>query len=106
MISSLRLPFQHQQQVAAAVERAKQVTMTELNAIIGVSSFFERFIKNVERLIKDAIHITSIVSFQKSPVITFKSRLRAQSQNLCNVAAILMFGFLICSVHKNSRRGK
>ena len=27
---------QHQQQVAAAVERAKQVTMTELNAIIGV----------------------------------------------------------------------
>ncbi len=28
---------QHQQQVAAAVERAKQVTMTELNAIIGVS---------------------------------------------------------------------
>lgn len=34
------LPFlsqDHQQQVATAVERAKQVTMTELNAIIGVS---------------------------------------------------------------------
>jgi hypothetical protein len=34
------IPFlsqEHQQQVAAAVERAKQVTMTELNAIIGVS---------------------------------------------------------------------
>jgi hypothetical protein len=29
--------LQHQQQVATAVERAKQVTMTELNAIIGVS---------------------------------------------------------------------
>ena len=29
---------QHQQQVAAAVERAKQVTMQELNAIIGVST--------------------------------------------------------------------
>ncbi|KAL3865819.1 hypothetical protein ACJMK2_043169, partial [Sinanodonta woodiana] len=32
------IPFlsqEHQQQVAAAVERAKQVTMTELNAIIG-----------------------------------------------------------------------
>jgi Groucho/TLE N-terminal Q-rich domain len=29
--------YQHQQQVAAAVERAKQVTMQELNAIIGVS---------------------------------------------------------------------
>lgn len=29
--------LQHQQQVAAAVERAKQVTMTELNAIIGVN---------------------------------------------------------------------
>lgn len=34
------LPFlsqEHQQQVATAVDRAKQVTMTELNAIIGVS---------------------------------------------------------------------
>lgn len=33
------LPFlaqEHQQQVASAVERAKQVTMSELNAIIGV----------------------------------------------------------------------
>ena len=30
---------QHQQQVAAAVERAKQVTMQELNAIIGVIIF-------------------------------------------------------------------
>ncbi|KAF2356241.1 Groucho/TLE N-terminal Q-rich domain [Trinorchestia longiramus] len=32
------MPFlsqEHQQQVAAAIERAKQVTMTELNAIIG-----------------------------------------------------------------------
>lgn len=37
------LPFlsqEHQQQVATAVERAKQVTMTELNAIIGVSLTF------------------------------------------------------------------
>jgi hypothetical protein len=32
--------LQHQQQVATAVERAKQVTMTELNAIIGVSTRF------------------------------------------------------------------
>jgi len=32
---------QHQQQVAAAVERAKQVTMQELNAIIGVSRTVE-----------------------------------------------------------------
>lgn len=34
------MPFlasEHQQQVAQAVERAKQVTMPELNAIIGVS---------------------------------------------------------------------
>uniref|UniRef100_A0A8W7PKH4 Groucho/TLE N-terminal Q-rich domain-containing protein n=1 Tax=Anopheles coluzzii TaxID=1518534 RepID=A0A8W7PKH4_ANOCL len=32
------LPFlatEHQQQIASAVERAKQVTMPELNAIIG-----------------------------------------------------------------------
>ena len=27
--------FQHQQQVVTAVERAKQVTMSELNSIIG-----------------------------------------------------------------------
>lgn len=35
------LPFlsqEHQQQVATAVDRAKQVTMTELNSIIGVSA--------------------------------------------------------------------
>jgi len=32
--------LQHQQQVAAAVERAKQVTMQELNAIIGVRCYF------------------------------------------------------------------
>lgn len=32
--------FQHQSQVLTAVERAKQVTMTELNAIIGVSKTF------------------------------------------------------------------
>lgn len=30
--------LQHQQQVVTAVERAKQVTMSELNSIIGVSS--------------------------------------------------------------------
>ena len=33
----LILMFQHQQQVVTAVERAKQVTMAELNSIIGVS---------------------------------------------------------------------
>lgn len=34
------VPFlsqEHQQQVLAAVERAKQITMSELNAVIGVS---------------------------------------------------------------------
>jgi hypothetical protein len=36
LIPDFLLLFQHQQQVATAVERAKQVTMTELNAIIGV----------------------------------------------------------------------
>ena len=39
LVSYVPLLFQHQQQVAAAVERAKQVTMTELNAIIGVSAY-------------------------------------------------------------------
>ena len=33
----VRVCVQHQQQVVQAVERAKQVTMAELNAIIGVS---------------------------------------------------------------------
>jgi hypothetical protein len=33
----LHFLLQHQQQVVTAVERAKQVSMTELNAIIGVS---------------------------------------------------------------------
>lgn len=36
------MPFlsqEHQQQVLAAVERAKQITMSELNAVIGVSEF-------------------------------------------------------------------
>lgn len=35
------LPFlsqEHQQQVASAVERAKQITVTELNNIVGVST--------------------------------------------------------------------
>lgn len=32
------ISFQHQQQVLTAVERAKQVSMSELNAIIGVSA--------------------------------------------------------------------
>lgn len=31
------LQSEHQNQVATAVERAKQITMTELNAVIGVS---------------------------------------------------------------------
>ena len=43
-VSSPRLnfpcSFQHQQQVLTAVERAKQVSMSELNAIIGVSECY------------------------------------------------------------------
>lgn len=45
------LPFlsqEHQQQVASAVERAKQVTMTELNAIIGVSPLHKYLIPLLE----------------------------------------------------------
>ena len=37
------LPFlsqEHQQQVATAVERAKQVTMAELNSVVGVRCAF------------------------------------------------------------------
>lgn len=36
-IVCVHMYVQHQQQVVQAVERAKQVTMAELNAIIGVS---------------------------------------------------------------------
>ncbi|XP_029139160.1 transducin-like enhancer protein 3 isoform X8 [Protobothrops mucrosquamatus] len=36
---NIEMHKQHQQQVAQAVERAKQVTMTELNAIIGQQQF-------------------------------------------------------------------
>lgn len=38
------IPFlqgEHQQQVLTAVDRAKQVTMTELNAVIGVNMSFK-----------------------------------------------------------------
>lgn len=38
------LPFlsqDHQQQVATAVERAKQITVTELNAVIGVNFYYK-----------------------------------------------------------------
>ena len=40
--SAILICFQHQQQVVTAVERAKQVTMSELNSIIGVSDHFSR----------------------------------------------------------------
>lgn len=36
LLAAAFIPSQHQQQVVQAVERAKQVTMAELNAIIGV----------------------------------------------------------------------
>ena len=40
----IEILFKHQQQVVTAVERAKQVTMSELNSIIGVR--FTLFAKN------------------------------------------------------------
>lgn len=47
------LPFlaaEHQQQVAQAVERAKQVTMPELNAIIGVSRLIMTISRDLIRI--------------------------------------------------------
>lgn len=38
-----RPTFQHQQQVMSAIERAKQVTMQDLNQIVGVSSLVPNF---------------------------------------------------------------
>ena len=49
---------EHQQQVATAVERAKQVTMTDLNSVVsgGVSfillTFDRKFVKNINILIE------------------------------------------------------
>ena len=37
---TFNLQFQHQQQVAVAVERAKQITMAELNAVMQVGQGF------------------------------------------------------------------
>lgn len=59
MIGQL-LPFlaaEHQQQVAQAVERAKQVTMPELNAIIGVSNQQLQLVQ--KRYIKKHTHTLS-----------------------------------------------
>ena len=39
MLIQFNFYFQHQQQVVTAVERAKQVTMQELNTIVGVSLY-------------------------------------------------------------------
>ena len=48
------LPFlsqEHQQQVATAVERAKTVTMAELNSVIGVRMNTQHFANVFERFI-------------------------------------------------------
>lgn len=56
--------LQHQQQVAQAVERAKQVTMTELNAIIGV-----RGLPNLPLTVCIALLIPLIYHDQRSILI-------------------------------------
>ena len=38
--ASSKFIFQHQQQVALAVDRAKQITITELNAVMQVTLVF------------------------------------------------------------------
>ena len=51
VINNRFLLLQHQQQVASAVERAKQVTMTELNAVIGVRILKEKGIDSLALLV-------------------------------------------------------
>ncbi|EDS34797.1 conserved hypothetical protein [Culex quinquefasciatus] len=66
------LPFlatEHQQQVAQAVERAKQVTMPELNAIIG----FKLLIPNFEGTGRDLIPEPSAC---EAEAVTIKPRSR------------------------------
>ena len=56
------LPFlsqEHQQQVATAVERAKQVTMAELNSVVGVRCAF-RLNEISEQDMSHLIHLISI----------------------------------------------
>jgi hypothetical protein len=79
--------LQHQQQVATAVERAKQVTMTELNAIIGVSTlchFRAGYVRVVLRLVFFASRSISIAVYyifarltQKVEALTSVPRLEA-----------------------------
>ena len=56
------LPFlsqEHQQQVATAVERAKQVTMAELNSVVGVRCAFGLNVIS-EQDMSPLIHLISI----------------------------------------------
>lgn len=66
LISQL-MPFlatEHQQQVAQAVERAKQVTVPELNAIIGVRIFL-KFINNKIKQLLTFYQFYFIISYFK-----------------------------------------
>ena len=54
-------PFQHQQQVVTAVERAKQVTVSELNSIIGVRIIINIIINIIMIITIIVIIITEII---------------------------------------------
>ncbi|KAH1021305.1 hypothetical protein HUJ04_010837 [Dendroctonus ponderosae] len=64
------MPFlsqEHQQQVATAVERAKQVTMSELNAVIGDEDNLQKLL-NI--FVRDAKELNIVISVQKTKSLT------------------------------------
>lgn len=83
------LPFlsqEHQQQVATAVERAKQVTMTELNAIIGVSIFFLVFLPDIRR----GVCYRALYSLDGAPFSTEHTLIFSGDPSVSGIRALLV----------------
>ena len=86
--------FQHQQQVVTAVERAKQVTMSELNSIIGVSlCLWQDLYYMVGHLIIHSIYfiIRNLMAFQQCSPFSLRKRLnKLEINSSCRFSKSLM----------------
>lgn len=67
--------FQHQQQVVTAVERAKQVSMSELNTIIGVSKTNILFLTWLPTYVRSCMHLC-VIRCRGNRIIHFKVVMR------------------------------
>lgn len=99
------VPFlqgEHQQQVLTAVDRAKQITMTELNAVIGVSvnCFFVWQKKNGSE-----IHICGFPPCRVVNIFIFTVLLLIASTDARLMYTIILFLFTsqLCSQYSNDR---